>query len=53
MAADKVEMVTVNGVRYRPEDAPKNTRPAGEDDKSDPETKSRTPRNKARTAQNK
>lgn len=40
-----VRMVVVNGVRYRPEDAPKVARPA--------EKEAKAPANKARTASNK
>lgn len=39
-----VKMVVVDGVRYRPEDAPK---------KSESPAKAKTPANKARTASNK
>lgn len=45
--ADELNMVVVDGVRYRPEDAPKKTA-------KDPEEKAApAPRNKARTATNK
>jgi hypothetical protein len=43
--ADDVKMVVVDGVRYRPEDAPKQ--------KAEVEAKAKTPANKARTASNK
>ena len=43
-----MEMVTVDGVRYRPEHAPKaSSEPVAET--SEPEKKQRKPRNKARS----
>lgn len=45
--ADAVKMVVVDGIRYRPEDAPKR------EPKDAAEAKSRTPKNKARIAPNK
>ena len=42
-----VKMVVVDGVRYRPEDAPKKKQ------QSEVESKEKTPPNKARTASNK
>ena len=42
-----VEMVVVNGVRYRKEHAPKTTK------LDEPEAKSRAPKNKARTVEDK
>lgn len=46
MADDAVKMVVVDGVRYRPEDAPKKK--AAAEEKAAPE-----PQNKARSASNK
>lgn len=43
-----VEMVVVNGVRYRKEHAPKTAAKPDE-----PEAKARTPKNKARTVDDK
>ena len=46
--AEKFEMVVVDGVRYRPEDAPK------QESKQEPEEKAAVkPANKSRTAQTK
>lgn len=44
-----VQMVVVNGVRYRPEDAPKQVATAT----AEPRAKARKPANKSRTAQDK
>ena len=45
--SDSVEMVTVDGVRYRPEDAPKTAA------KEPVAKEAKAPRNKARSAANK
>ena len=45
--ADDIEMVVIDGIRYRPEDAPKKA------PKDEAEKKDTTPKNKARSASNK
>lgn len=48
--SDAVEMVVVNGIRYRPEDAPKRD---AEEKAAEPKNKSRKPANKAADASEK
>lgn len=51
--ADGFKMVVVDGVRFRPEDAPKQEVSAPEPESAEPESKARTTKNKARTASDK